>query len=66
MSKIRHVLSAAVVNGTGDANYKDLFAELKKSRWKGVLAIETDNNEFAKSPDEYVDASVKFVRENVR
>jgi sugar phosphate isomerase/epimerase len=55
-----------VVNGTGDANYKDLFTELSKSHWKGVLAIETDNSEFAKAPDEYVAASAKFVRENVR
>ena len=48
--------------GTGDADYKGLFEELRKARWDGVLAIETDNGEFAKSPEEYVTGAVEFVR----
>lgn len=55
-----------VVNGTGDADYKSLFAELAKSGWHGVLAIETDNDDFAKAPGEYVEASLKFAQENIR
>src|SRR5436305_12071952 len=32
-----------VMIGTGQANYKELFKELHKAKWDGVLAIETDN-----------------------
>jgi sugar phosphate isomerase/epimerase len=53
-----------VMIGTGQANFKGLFQELKKSKWDRVLAIETDNGDFAKSPSEYVDRAIKFVREN--
>ena len=49
--------------GTGDANYDGVFAELKKAGWKGVMAIETDNNDFAKSPDDYVSKAIDFVKE---
>jgi len=48
--------------GTGDANYKGLFDELRKAKWDGVLAIETDNGEFAKSPEDYVTGAIDFVR----
>jgi sugar phosphate isomerase/epimerase len=48
--------------GTGDANYKGLFEELRKSNWNGVLAIETDNGEFAKHPDDYVSGAIDFVK----
>ena len=48
--------------GTGDANYKGLFAELKKAKWNGVLAIETDNGTFAKEPTEFVVAAIEFVK----
>jgi len=51
-----------VMIGTGQANYKDLFKELKKAKWGGVLAIETDNGDFAKAPDEYVKGAVQFVK----
>ena len=50
--------------GTGQANFAGLFAELKKAQWPGVLAIETDNNDFAKAPESYVDGAVKFVAEH--
>jgi sugar phosphate isomerase/epimerase len=50
--------------GTGQANYPSLFNVLSRTKWKGVLAIETDNDSFAKEPSEYVDAAIKFVTEN--
>lgn len=53
-----------VVNGTGSANYIGLFKELKKSRWGGVMAIETDNPIFARAPDDYVAQSIRFVAEH--
>ena len=55
-----------VVIGTGDTDYKGLFPELVKANWAGVLAIETDSKEFAREPAAYVDASIKYVRENLR
>ncbi len=50
--------------GTGQANLKGLFAELKKANWQGVLAIETDNNVFATNPAKYVDGAIHFVESN--
>jgi len=52
--------------GTGDANYKGLFEELRKSNWNGVLAIETDNGQFAKSPDDYVSGAIDFVKQEAK
>jgi sugar phosphate isomerase/epimerase len=46
--------------GTGEANYKGLFAELKKSKWSGVMAIETDNKAFQSDPNQMVDEGQKF------
>ncbi len=46
--------------GTGQANYKDLFAEIKKSNWSGVMAIETDNKAFQADPNQLVDGAQKF------
>ncbi|MFO1452029.1 MAG: sugar phosphate isomerase/epimerase [Opitutaceae bacterium] len=40
--------------GKGKANYVGLFAEIKKSKWKGVLAIETDSKAFASDPNRLV------------
>jgi len=64
--KVETVNGKQVINdvmiGTGQANYKGLFAELVKSNWQGILAIETDNGDFAKSPDEYVTGAVQFVK----
>jgi len=50
--------------GTGDANFKGLFKELKKANWPGVLAIETDNGKLAADPDTPVGAALKFVEAN--
>ncbi len=40
--------------GKGKANYQGLFAEIKKSGWSGVLAIETDSKAFAEDPNRLV------------
>lgn len=40
--------------GKGNANLSGLFEELKKSHWKGVMAIETDSPQFALNPAEFV------------
>jgi len=52
--------------GTGDANYKGLFAELKKAKWNGVMAIETDNKSFAEEPTKFVEGAGKFFKANVK
>ena len=53
-----------VMVGTGDANYKGLLAELKKAKWDGVLAIETDNGTFAKEPTAFVAGAIEFAKKN--
>jgi len=40
--------------GKGHANYKGLFAAIKKAGWSGVLAIETDSKAFAEDPNRLV------------
>jgi len=52
--------------GTGQANYQGLFAEIKKAKWSGVMAIETDNGEFAKDPNRLVAGGVAFFKANTR
>lgn len=52
--------------GTGQANYKDLFAEMKKAKWSGVMAIETDNGDFAKDPNALVAGAKEFFKKNVK
>jgi len=52
--------------GTGQANYQGLFAEIKKAKWSGVMAIETDNGEFAKEPNRLVAGGVAFFKANTR
>jgi len=51
--------------GTGQANYKELFAEIAKAKWSGVMAIETDNAGFAADPNRLVSEAVKFFNANV-
>jgi L-ribulose-5-phosphate 3-epimerase len=51
--------------GTGQANYAPLFAEIKKSKWSGVMAIETDNKTFAEDPNKLVAGAKKFFEANV-
>jgi sugar phosphate isomerase/epimerase len=55
-----------VMVGTGAANYQGLLAELKKAKWPGVMAIETDNATFAKEPSEFVAGAIKFVKDNAK
>lgn len=46
--------------GQGNTNYPAFFAELKKARWAGVLAIETDSKAFAEDPNRLVSEARKF------
>ncbi|MBE7538658.1 MAG: sugar phosphate isomerase/epimerase [Opitutaceae bacterium] len=46
--------------GKGDANYPGLFAEIKKSGWSGVAAIETDSKAFAENPNRLVKEAQTF------
>jgi sugar phosphate isomerase/epimerase len=50
--------------GEGQAQIADLLAELKKADWKGVLAIETDSDAFARSPQEFVSKAKSYVAEH--
>ena len=50
--------------GTGQTNIKGILQALKATRWPGVMAIETDNADFAQKPDDYVDSAIKYVRDN--
>lgn len=50
--------------GTGDSNYKGLFEELAKAKWKGVMAIETDNRTFAQNPQQFVTEAIRFVKKS--
>lgn len=46
--------------GRGQSNYAGLFAEVKKSGWSGVMAIETDNKAFQSNPNTMVAEAKKF------
>ena len=48
--------------GTGEANYAGLFEAMKRTKWEGVLAIESDNATFAKDPNDYVAKGIQFFR----
>lgn len=52
--------------GTGQAAYKELFAEIKKAKWSGVMAIETDNAGFAQDPNKLVAGAVTFFKANAK
>ncbi len=52
--------------GTGQAAYKELFAEIKKSKWSGVMAIETDNATYAQEPTKLVAGAVAFFKANAK
>jgi sugar phosphate isomerase/epimerase len=47
--------------GQGDANYAGLFKVLRAQGYTGRLAIETDSQEFARQPDEFVRKAKEFV-----
>jgi L-ribulose-5-phosphate 3-epimerase len=51
--------------GKGKANYAGLFAEIKKSKWSGVMAIETDSKAFAEDPNRLVGEATKFFASQV-
>ena len=51
--------------GKGKANYAGLFAEIKKSKWSGVMAIETDSKAFAEDPNKLVAAAKTFFASSV-
>ncbi len=51
--------------GKGKSNYKGFFAEIKKSKWSGVMAIETDSKAFAEDPNRLVAEAKKFFAESV-
>lgn len=52
--------------GQGAANYAGLFAEVKKSKWSGVMAIETDSRGFQENPNRLVEEAKKFFAASVR
>ena len=52
--------------GTGQAAYKELFAEIKKAKWSGVMAIETDNATYAQEPTKLVAGAVAFFKANAK
>ena len=51
--------------GEGDASFVPLFDEMKRSAWKGVIAIETDSKEFQKDPTELVEGAKAFFAKHV-
>jgi sugar phosphate isomerase/epimerase len=51
--------------GRGEANYTGLFAEIKKSGWSGVMAIETDSKAFAEDPNRLVAEARTFFDANL-
>jgi sugar phosphate isomerase/epimerase len=51
--------------GKGAANYTGLFAEIKKSGWSGVMAIETDSKAFAEDPNRLVSEAAAFFASQV-
>lgn len=46
--------------GQGIANYAGVFAAIARTGWTGVMAIETDNKDFAREPGHFVDQARKF------
>ena len=52
--------------GKGQTNYPALFAEIKKSRWSGVMAIETDSKAFAEDPNRLVAEAKTFFASQVK
>jgi len=52
--------------GKGQGKLENLMTELKRVNWPGVLAIETDSQDFARSPDEFVAGAKAFVAEHGR
>jgi len=51
--------------GKGDSNYAGLIAEIKKSGWSGVMAIETDSRVFAEDPNQMVAEARRYFEARV-
>ena len=51
--------------GKGHTKYAALFAEIKKSKWSGVMAIETDSKAFAEDPNRLVGEAKAFFASQV-
>lgn len=51
--------------GLGNANYAALFEEIMEDDWNGVMAIETDNSEFAEDPEAFVASAKTFFEKHV-
>lgn len=51
--------------GQGASNYQGLFAEIKKAKWSGVMAIETDGRAFQEDPNRLVAEAKKYFTANV-
>jgi sugar phosphate isomerase/epimerase len=47
--------------GQGQGKLENLLGELKRVSFPGVMAIETDSNDFARNPDEFVAQAKEFV-----
>lgn len=52
--------------GTGQMNFKGVLAEIKQAKWSGVMAIETDNVQFAQDPNRLVAGAIELFRANVK
>ncbi len=48
--------------GKGNANLSGLIEELRKTKWNGVMAIETDSQQYALNPGEFVTGAVDWFR----
>ncbi|MCZ6673684.1 MAG: sugar phosphate isomerase/epimerase [Verrucomicrobia bacterium] len=48
--------------GEGDAGFIALFDEMKRTAWKGVIAIETDSKAFQEDPTELVEGAKAFFK----
>ena len=46
--------------GEGDANLAGVFAEIRRTGWSGVMAVETDSKAFAADPTELMDRSAEY------
>ena len=51
--------------GEGDVNFKGLMNEVRQSGWTGVIAIESDGEEYAADPGPLVDRAASLFREEM-
>jgi sugar phosphate isomerase/epimerase len=50
--------------GVGEANFGELFAAIKQTKWSGVMAIETDSKAFAEDPNPLVTGAANFFQQH--